>query len=331
MLDATRAAANLLPTPPDKVVIVGHSQGGHAALAAQSYAKAYGMKRHAGRRRGVRAALRRRCRCGRPRRRRPRASRPPTTGSPSCTRWSTRIRPARCAEIRGGGLAVFQSAKQQAAKDAMLGAIASPWPSCMALGADARRLLRHGLRQQRRVHLRGQPVRVRLHDGAVDAAGRRALVAVALASGSPGARSDLGVPDPHLVRRHGHVRKPGFAECAREKFGKDLMATGATTTIQYCFDADAQHRDLIRRAPFDYVNQWIAARAGVGTEPTACTEFPATTTCDPADTTSNRRPHDLAAAYRRRRRDRRRSTARAVRAAPRRCRGTARPRAGARR
>ena len=36
VLDATRAAANLLPSPPDKVVFVGHSQGGHAALSAQS-------------------------------------------------------------------------------------------------------------------------------------------------------------------------------------------------------------------------------------------------------------------------------------------------------
>ena len=32
VLDATRAAANLLPSMPDKVVFVGHSQGGHAVL-----------------------------------------------------------------------------------------------------------------------------------------------------------------------------------------------------------------------------------------------------------------------------------------------------------
>ena len=44
VLDATRAAAKLLTTPPDKVVLVGHSQGGHAVLSAQSYQKAYGMQ-----------------------------------------------------------------------------------------------------------------------------------------------------------------------------------------------------------------------------------------------------------------------------------------------
>src|SRR5262249_5031675 len=42
VLDATRAAAKVLTTPPDKVVIVGHSQGGHAALAAHGYAAKYG-------------------------------------------------------------------------------------------------------------------------------------------------------------------------------------------------------------------------------------------------------------------------------------------------
>ncbi|HEY1585036.1 MAG TPA: alpha/beta fold hydrolase, partial [Polyangia bacterium] len=43
ILDSTRAAAQLLPAMPDKVVIVGHSQGGHAAVAAQSYASSYGL------------------------------------------------------------------------------------------------------------------------------------------------------------------------------------------------------------------------------------------------------------------------------------------------
>ena len=43
VLDATRAMQQLLGQTRDQVVLVGHSQGGHAVLAAQSYARAYGM------------------------------------------------------------------------------------------------------------------------------------------------------------------------------------------------------------------------------------------------------------------------------------------------
>ena len=46
MLDATRAARQLAKSGffSDKNAIVGHSNGGHAALSAQSYAKAYGAE-----------------------------------------------------------------------------------------------------------------------------------------------------------------------------------------------------------------------------------------------------------------------------------------------
>ena len=43
VLDATRAATRLVPSLTGQVVLVGHSQGGHAALSAQSYAASYGM------------------------------------------------------------------------------------------------------------------------------------------------------------------------------------------------------------------------------------------------------------------------------------------------
>lgn len=42
VLDATRAMKKLLEKFPDQSVLVGHSQGGHAVLAAQSYEKKYG-------------------------------------------------------------------------------------------------------------------------------------------------------------------------------------------------------------------------------------------------------------------------------------------------
>lgn len=43
VLDATRAMKKLLERFPDRVAFVGHSQGGHAVLSAQSYVKSYGM------------------------------------------------------------------------------------------------------------------------------------------------------------------------------------------------------------------------------------------------------------------------------------------------
>jgi pimeloyl-ACP methyl ester carboxylesterase len=46
VLDATRAMKNLLPPAalPPKVVLMGHSQGSHAVLSAQSFARSYGME-----------------------------------------------------------------------------------------------------------------------------------------------------------------------------------------------------------------------------------------------------------------------------------------------
>jgi pimeloyl-ACP methyl ester carboxylesterase len=50
VLDATRAARKLLTEVSDQVVLVGHSQGGHAVLSAQAYESSYGV---AGRLSGV--------------------------------------------------------------------------------------------------------------------------------------------------------------------------------------------------------------------------------------------------------------------------------------
>jgi hypothetical protein len=73
----------------------------------------------------------------------------------------------------------------------------------------------------------------------------------------------------------------GRAACARKKIEADLAAvTGATTKTQYCLDSKASHRDIVRGASADYVNEWIAAKAGAGPDPAACTELPTTATCE---------------------------------------------------
>ena len=43
LLDATRAMRKLFRNVPDRVALVGHSQGGHAVLSAQALARSYGL------------------------------------------------------------------------------------------------------------------------------------------------------------------------------------------------------------------------------------------------------------------------------------------------
>lgn len=270
VLDATRAAANLLPSPPDKVVIFGHSQGGHAALAAQSYAKQYGMK---GTLVGVSVfaplwtsmALWA-------------AATTPAAGLHNDTDTSSVLYSMEynyaAGELRnpGHGLDVFQPAKQQAAKDAMYGGECYDTAKVAALGAtpadfyDTTFVSNTGFNcaantlapdctmapsptwmtrwQEDRPKLDDQSAPILVFYGGMDA-----------------------------------TVKPGWAECARERFMKDLSAGGATTMIKFCYDANAQHRDIIRGADPDYVNQWIAARAGLGPEPAACADFPTGLSC----------------------------------------------------
>ena len=73
--------------------------------------------------------------------------------------------------------------------------------------------------------------------------------------------------------------KPGYAKCATDRFGKDLQVSGATTKVEFCFNNNAQHRDIIRGPDVDYINQWIAAKAGAGPEPVACQAFTTSMPC----------------------------------------------------
>lgn len=288
VLDATRAAANVLPMVPDKVVIVGHSQGGHAALSAQSYARAYGMK-------GTLVGI--------------------ATFAPletSMALWAAATTSAAGLKtssdvssilysmeyaytaglLRGdpnGGLDIFQAAKQQAAKDAMLGGDCYDQTKLQALGATPGDFFDPDYVNNVGLSCAASPLNTPpTYPGCAMApttpAGDAPLWVSRWKEDRP-ALDPMG--GPILVWQAGQDAsdRPGFAQCAREKFAKDLSAAGATTTIKYCFDASAAHRDIIRRAPSDYVNEWIAARAGVGAEPTGpCADVPSPWT-DPSGVT----------------------------------------------
>jgi pimeloyl-ACP methyl ester carboxylesterase len=272
VLDATRAAANLLTTMPNKVVFVGHSQGGHGALSAQSLAKSYGMK-------GTLAGV---------------ALFAPLWTSMSL--WAAGTTSAgmlstdadfvsvlytmeynySAGELRdpGHGKDVFQAAKAQAAVDAMYAGECYDKPRVMALGAATTDFY--------------DPTFVN-NAGFACAADTFSPMPDCSMAPAPTWKTRWAEDRPPIDDQSAPILiwfggmdttvKPGWAGCARDTLNGNLTSGGATTTIQYCYDADAQHRDIIRRAPGDYVNQWIAARAGVGTDPAPCTPFPSTQAC----------------------------------------------------
>ena len=268
VLDATRAAAKILPAPPAKVVIVGHSQGGHAALAAQTYAESYGMT---GELVGVAALA-------------PlwvsmdlfAAGTTSAAGLTTASDVNSILYAMEYAysagELRDGtghGVDVFATAKQADAKTAMLGGECYDAAKLQALGATPADFFAttfvntvgmncalggvctDPLAQTWKAHwLEDRP--------AIDPTSVPMLIM-------------FGGADTFVTT--------GRAACARRKLTADLMAGTPTTTIKYCFDANAAHRDLVRDADADYVVQWAAARGGAGAEPGACTDLPTTTPC----------------------------------------------------
>lgn len=272
VLDATRAAAKILPSPPAKVVFVGHSQGGHAVLSAHSYAKSYGMT---GELVGV-------------------ATLAPLWRSMSM--WAAIASPSAgftteaadvntvlyameyayaAGELRepGTGLDVFQADKQQAAKDVMLNQCYDS-AGLQALGAtpadffdttyvsEVGEKCAMGLAGADCTNELSQTWQARWVEDRppVDAAG-------------PPILAFFGGMDTVVPKTR--------AACARKKIEADLAAaSGATTQTKYCLNSSASHRDIVRSSSVDYVNEWIAAKAGVGTEPAPCTELPSSLTCE---------------------------------------------------
>ena len=174
----------------------------------------------------------------------------------------------------GGGLAVFQAAKQQAAKDVMLGGECYDQPKLQALGATPADFFDADYVNNVGFQCAAAPFNSDCTQAPSTPAGDAPLWSSRWKQDRP-ALDPMGAPILIWYGGKDTASRPGFAECAREKFAKDLSGAGATTTIKYCFDAGAQHRDIIRRAPADYVNQWIAARGGVGSEPTgSCADVP---------------------------------------------------------
>jgi hypothetical protein len=271
VLDATRAAKQLAPSLTGKVVFVGHSQGGHAALSAQSYAKSYGME---GELIGVAAY------------------------APlwlSAYAWAAIITPAAGYKTAdsgyaimydldyfyshgemydgpGGGLAMFQAAKRDAVHSFLMGQCnpnSPPGVDITTLGATPSDFFDTNFISS-------------LSGCGLGFGGCTDATAMTWTARFSADRPPIDPKGPPILIFDGGMDAnfpPVRAQCMFDKINMDLAgATAPTTTIAACLDPDAQHFDIMRR-DVGFANQWIAARAGLGAEPAPCTPFPTGLTC----------------------------------------------------
>lgn len=266
ILDATRAAAKILPAPPPKVVFVGHSQGGHAVVAAQSYAKTYGMT---GELDGVAAiaplwvsmdlfAAGTTATAG---------LMTSNAGDVNSILYSMEYAYS-AGELRDGaghGVDVFATAKQAAAKDTILGGECYDAAKLQALGATPADFFDS-------TYVNAVANACALGATCTDAL---AVKWKAIWQNDRPALDPTGAP---LLVLNGGIDSfvtPGRANCAKKKFTADLSSGTPTATVKYCYDDNVGHRDLVRSQLADYVVKWVASRTGAGADPGACTDLPA--------------------------------------------------------
>jgi hypothetical protein len=269
VLDATRAATHVLPSSYafSKVVFLGHSQGGHAALSAEAFASSYG---HDGKLIGV------------------------ATWAPfwtSMAAWGAILTPIAsyttsvdpypilysmfyfysAGELRDGpgmGVSMFQPAQQAPAKQVVLSDTCFDAKDLQAMGSAPTDFYDTTF----------------VHDVGLCATGSDCTQGVAptwLARWEQD-RPHLDPMGPPILIWYGGLDSfvaPGYAECAIERFAKDFSSAGATATTSICYDAKSMHGPLAH-LHVDYVNQWIAARAGLGPDPASCPSFPTGMTCE---------------------------------------------------
>ena len=269
ILDATRAAAKVLKTPPPKVAFVGHSQGAHAVLSAHSYLDAYGMT---GQLVGVATFA-------------PfwvsltlfPAATTPTANLSTTTDVNSILYAMEYAysanELREGtgkGVEVFATAKRTAAKDTILGDNCYDAAKLQALGAGPGDFFDTAY-----VSTVGSACALGGNCTDPLAAKWKARFLEDRPTLDP-----TGAPVLAMFGGADTFITVGRATCVKGKFDADLAAaTNPTTTVSYCYNSAAGHRDPVRNTDADYLMSWIANKAGIGAAPAACTDFPATFIC----------------------------------------------------
>ena len=274
VLDASRAAAHLLPSVAQvasgtPIVIVGHSQGGHAALSAQSIVASYGS---GGTVVGVAAyapfwismaawgAVTS-----------PLANVTTTGGAGSEAEILYAMNyfysAGELLDGPGGGVAMYQADKQALAKQVVLS------PTCFD-AADLAKLGNTPADFFDPTFVQNVGINCAVAANCTDAQSMKWLTRW---QHDRPAIDPNGAPVLIWQGMNDKYISVGFEQCIHDKITTDVGATSTQAT--FCFDANAGHNDIVR-LDADYVNQWIAARASVGAEPTApCGAFPTGQTC----------------------------------------------------
>jgi pimeloyl-ACP methyl ester carboxylesterase len=262
VLDATRAVSKLLPTQFDKVVIVGHSQGGHSAFASQIEAGTYGLQ---GELVGV-------------------ATYAPFW--PTMALWAAIATPLAGANttddvaeilfsmeyfysagelLDGPGHGTDNFANPAAAKQVLVGGDCYDSVGLAALGTNSPDIYTSDFVNDvgGNCALGGgdcsSPAstlwlsRWKADRPPIDPAGAPILVW-------------LGALDTFLA--------PNLAQCVEDT----VTANGANSLMTYCYDLTATHNSLVR-ADSDYVNEWISFKAGIGADPGSCPVFDSGSLC----------------------------------------------------
>ncbi len=257
MLDATRAARNTLgeTQTPTKVVMVGHSIGGHAALAAHAYARSYGL---AGELAGV------------------------ATFAPfwlTNLAWGAVMHPvggfttaahgyllefqldyfyshSEMYDGPGHGTDLVQPAKRELVKQLV---------TTQCLDNVAQSITELGATPQD-YYETDAITDLGICGISGDCGGALSQVWEPrwLADRPP--LDPVGAPIAIWYGAKDALINPGFARCEIERISGDMGITGSTTAVTYCSDATSIHTGM----PINnvgWVNDWIAARVGGGAEP----------------------------------------------------------------
>lgn len=261
LLDGTRAMSTLLArgATSDRVVLVGHSQGGHAVLSAQALAGSYGLT---GQLDGVIAFA-------------PAWIPGQTPGlalfkpfALNTTDDSGQLRLAMAyfythAEVYdgpGSGLDLFRPSKRSLVAAELATCAFTPTIPLEVLGTTPSDFFEPAF---------------------VDSIGACAFGDAAACATEPAAtwvprfRADRPHLDPQgadIVMWQGaedHLASTEFAQCAIDKINADFAVPETTAAYTLCGDRDAAHETILSRN-MSWTAQWIASRTGDAPEPAPC-------------------------------------------------------------
>jgi pimeloyl-ACP methyl ester carboxylesterase len=271
VLDGTRAMRNLLAPggTSDQVVLVGHSQGGHAVLSAQALAASYGLAGHLAAvvpfapswypARIVGAVIS--------------SAAGYTTAEDSSVISLAMVYLQGHAELYDGpgsaGL-LYQPSKRDA-----VARFFDPSLPCHASSAEGPQVIKDALVSM------GATTSDFFEPAFLDSVGPCGVAGGAACATEPAAtwskrfRADRPALDPHGAEvlfwqgAEDQSVDPSLAQCGIDKITSDLSVAGATARFTVCGDRAADHQ-TVRSNNLTWTAQWIASRTLGTPEPEAC-------------------------------------------------------------